>query len=833
MGCDSIVTLDLTILNSTTNTVTVTNCDSFDWDGVTYTLSGQYVNVYTGVNGCDSIVTLDLIIISSPVILQNDTTICYGDSITLEADLSTQINSSQDVCVLNQLSGNLQNDLIAYYPFCGNANDISLNSNNGTVNGAALSLNRFGDTLNSYDFNGVSDYIELANSTSFTSLDSNISISCWVNPDNYNDGIIIDRDICGNSPDWHLSWRGNGNTARILLRVNNQSLYSVNYTSNQWLHIVAVKNNTNFELYINNQFQGSVPVPINLINTSLPIYIGDQVCNTSTEPNFDGRIDDVGIWSRALDTNEVQQLYNSNFPDYVWSTGDSSTSITVSPTQTTTYLLEKIDNGISCFDSVTVTVLDSSSSTTNITTCDNFIWNGVTYSSSGNYSTSLINSIGCDSVAILNLSINLSEVIIDSNSICPGDSIVVGINTYFVPGTYIDSFLTVYGCDSIISTTINYLPIGCTDPLSFNYDSLAICDDFSCIPLVYGCLDTSALNYYPGANIDDGSCIYAGCTDPNANNYNPNASFDDGSCTYTFCSSPSPYSLYAIDITDTKAKINWANMNTIDCMVWKYFVRYREVGTNTWTTKSAGVGSGLCNAGLNTTSKVLIDLNPSTTYEYKMKAFYCGGTESSYSPPEQFTTKDICPEMNNLAVQTFYVNPNKARFTWDSTGQYTFARILFRVDTTGSSWSTVGGYGIYYPTLSINRYGLQAGEFYRAQGRTFCDSNITSYRSWWTTPIFWQQPGSSRINGGVAISNLDIYPNPSRDIFNISFVSEEKQNLKIRIFNIVGEEIYKEDQQEFIGEFTKQINLNRFGKGAYFLEIETDQGILNKKLILQ
>ena len=39
-----------------------TACDSFDWDGVTYDSTGTYTNVYTDVNGCDSTVTLDLTI---------------------------------------------------------------------------------------------------------------------------------------------------------------------------------------------------------------------------------------------------------------------------------------------------------------------------------------------------------------------------------------------------------------------------------------------------------------------------------------------------------------------------------------------------------------------------------------------------------------------------------------------------------------------------------------------------------------------------------------------------------------------------------------------------
>ena len=77
-GCDSTVTLDLTINYSSSSTVVVTACDSFDWDGVTYDSTGTYTNVYTDVNGCDSIVTLDLTIyegVSDAIVVQNGDTL--------------------------------------------------------------------------------------------------------------------------------------------------------------------------------------------------------------------------------------------------------------------------------------------------------------------------------------------------------------------------------------------------------------------------------------------------------------------------------------------------------------------------------------------------------------------------------------------------------------------------------------------------------------------------------------------------------------------------------------------------------------------------------------
>jgi hypothetical protein len=53
----------------------------------------------------------------------------------------------------------LSDGLVAYYPFNGNANDESGNGNNGTVNGATLSADRFGQTGKAYSFDGVDDNI--------------------------------------------------------------------------------------------------------------------------------------------------------------------------------------------------------------------------------------------------------------------------------------------------------------------------------------------------------------------------------------------------------------------------------------------------------------------------------------------------------------------------------------------------------------------------------------------------------------------------------------------------------------------------------------------------
>ena len=67
----------------------------------------------------------------------------------------------------------------------------------------------------------------------------------------------------------------------------------------------------------------------------------------------------------------------------------------------------------------------------------------------------------------------------------------------------------------------------------------------------------------------------------------------------------------------------------------------------------------------------------------------------------------------------------------------------------------------------------------------------------------------------------------------MAFTSEEIQDLDVRVVNVVGEVIYTENLEQFVGEYTKAIDLATYTKGVYFLEITTDNGVVNKKLILQ
>jgi hypothetical protein len=84
-GCDSTITIDLTINNSTTSLTNITECIGYTWtDGNTYTTSGTYNQILTNMVGCDSTATLDLIINDAPVM-----TVASVDGVTLEASGTT------------------------------------------------------------------------------------------------------------------------------------------------------------------------------------------------------------------------------------------------------------------------------------------------------------------------------------------------------------------------------------------------------------------------------------------------------------------------------------------------------------------------------------------------------------------------------------------------------------------------------------------------------------------------------------------------------------------------------------------------------------------------
>ncbi len=346
--------------------------------------------------------------------------------------------------------------------------------------------------------------------------------------------------------------------------------------------------------------------------------------------------------------------------------------------------------------------------------------------------------------------------------------------------------INIYGCTD--STSTNYNPnatvddgscisciYGCTDSTSFNYNISATCDDGSCILVLYGCIDPTAVNYYPSANTDDGSCLFYGCTDPTASNYNAtaivgcDANGSTSCCTYLANCGPVT-GVNLTDIIHDRVRFNWDNMNSSTCDVDQIRFRYRAIGTTSYSTKTMGVpvGSG-CNT--SNTSKLVLGLTANTTYEYDFKIWYCNASIVNWHAGGTFTTAPDCNNVINIVPTP--ITTTKTQFCWDTISTYAFVRLQYRENVPGSSFSNIGGMGVYSPILCKDKNGLTPGLTYRVMWRTWCNPNGGPYRSpQWDGPVTWTQPTSIRISDSNENSLLKVVDilgrevNPSKVIDN-------------------------------------------------------------------
>jgi hypothetical protein len=204
--------------------------------------------------------------------------------------------------------------LVGWWPFNGNANDESVNGNNGTVNGASLSEDRFGIPMNAYEFS--QDYIEIQPIVSLNSA-NDFTWSTWVqlgidaaNGQNY----IMSRgwDYAGGFNLWM-------NHTKSYLIANGfysfqQGTSSFNFVNN-WKHILVSRQTGVINFYIDGILDTTYVYNAPIQTNNEKFYFGVHKW-IGQEPGyfpyyFRGKIDDIGIWNRALTQEEVTALFNA------------------------------------------------------------------------------------------------------------------------------------------------------------------------------------------------------------------------------------------------------------------------------------------------------------------------------------------------------------------------------------------------------------------------------------------------------------------------------------------------------------------------------------------
>jgi hypothetical protein len=214
--------------------------------------------------------------------------------------------------------------LVAWYPFNGNANDESGNGNNGTVNGATLTTDKDGNENSAYSFDGVDDKISIANSDGFNDL-TELTISVWVNfsslPNwkNSDGGRSIITKLIPAEANINLSFalytehdedalRFDFNTSES--SSNNRITPFSNYlTENTWYNLIFTYDGEyGRTLWDGEIVSESSSINGQIRNTLSELNIGGSF--RSKNKSFDGQIDDVAIWNRALSNDEIIALHN-------------------------------------------------------------------------------------------------------------------------------------------------------------------------------------------------------------------------------------------------------------------------------------------------------------------------------------------------------------------------------------------------------------------------------------------------------------------------------------------------------------------------------------------
>lgn len=212
----------------------------------------------------------------------------------------------------------LSSGLVAHYTFDGNANDSSGYGNDGIVHGATLTTDRFGNANSAYHFDGVDDYVRVPDDPVLDGMNS-LTLSVWVKTDRV-DRMTEVINKYGHGPP-HLDEAYNigiDTGGQVAFQYATASKYVIKITNyaipiGEWHHAVGVYTGTHGAIYIDSHLaalsrnDSDSAGWVNSIANDLLIGCGEEGGNLKNL--FEGSIDDIRIYNRALTADEIHDLY--------------------------------------------------------------------------------------------------------------------------------------------------------------------------------------------------------------------------------------------------------------------------------------------------------------------------------------------------------------------------------------------------------------------------------------------------------------------------------------------------------------------------------------------
>ncbi len=231
------------------------------------------------------------------------------------------LKSAVLVVCLSCLSLSAQAALVAYYPFNGNANDESVNSNDGTVNGATLTVDRFGIVDSAYSFDGIADYMDFGNDASVQfSGTPTMSVFGWVNLSGEATYIGIDKyNSQGGSPGganigWYLAFADTGGNTVVRAGFGNGVETKIDAATDisdgDWHHVGWTWDGSNVDIYVDGALDFSQSYTSSIIDNGQALSFAKRI-DLSTNI-YAGLMDDIRIYDNVLSLSDISALFNQS-----------------------------------------------------------------------------------------------------------------------------------------------------------------------------------------------------------------------------------------------------------------------------------------------------------------------------------------------------------------------------------------------------------------------------------------------------------------------------------------------------------------------------------------
>lgn len=178
----------------------------------------------------------------------------------------------------------------------------------------SLILTGYGQPQNGFDFDGVDDYVQQASGSASLVGKTAFAMACWVYPSNASpafpnfDGVIGYRNE--SNADFFIL-QLSATTFEARLRNSAGTAFTISSPTcqiNQWQHLALVYTGSQLRFYHNGTLAQSITASGSINNAAVPFNIG-RIPFSTTPFWLQGKVDEVGIWGRALSDSEVNCIY--------------------------------------------------------------------------------------------------------------------------------------------------------------------------------------------------------------------------------------------------------------------------------------------------------------------------------------------------------------------------------------------------------------------------------------------------------------------------------------------------------------------------------------------